>query len=175
MENAKRRKYLGIKPDPTDLQEKQKKRVMARAKSEKIRPGFLVDLGRSLASNGSESVWCLIVLQSFHYQVLPNQAGISMQIIPSLLTCEPAPPTIGNYILTIECLSKDSPDTIVEYAIQQIAKGVTLRVGYDRAYQSSAEYVVPLMLNATDSGDIKSTARAYDERTSENSRSRSKV
>jgi hypothetical protein len=146
MGDSKRRKDMGIKPDPADRQEQQKKRVMALAASEPIRQGFSPDLGRALAADGCDSADVKILVQSMHYQPLRRDAGVSMQVVPSMVACKPMPSRIGSYIFSIECLSKAPHAEIAEYITQQLTEGVTVRVGYDRAYQSSVEYVVPLIL-----------------------------
>ena len=148
MGDAKQRKHLGIKPD---LKGGRKKHVMKRAKSEPIRPGFLSDFGRDLASTGQDSMWCCMEISSMIYMPLSDQPGIAAQVVPSILSCRPSSDLtrhtiIADHILTIECLSKEPVSTLFEYIKQQLIEGVTLRVGYDRAYQGSDEYVVPLIL-----------------------------
>lgn len=147
MGDAKRRKHLGIEPEPIDPQERRKRRVMARAKSEPLRPRFLLDLGRALASDGCESIECTIPFANdAHYSSLANGIGIALQVIPSIICCSPSPSHFGKCILTIECLSKEPPSVLFEYIKQQLSEGVTLQVGYDRAYQGRSEYVVPLII-----------------------------
>jgi hypothetical protein len=151
MGDAKRRKDMGHKPDPTDPQKQQKKRVMARAASEPIRQGFSPDLGRALAADGRDSARVeLHAVQATHYQPLPHEAGICMQVVPSMLICKPMPTRIyEGYILSIECLSSAPDEEIAQYVKQRLAEGVDLLVGYDRAYESSVEYVVPLVMEYT--------------------------
>jgi hypothetical protein len=145
MGDAKRRK--GIEPENSVRPSSQKVRVMKLSKRETVREGFALDLGRAMAADGLDSCNIMAVAQDLHYQALPGQAGIAVQIVPSILSCDPLPsPIWDRYILTIECLSDAPHAAIAEYVTQQLADGASVQVGYDRAYQSEVEYVVPLIL-----------------------------
>ena len=158
MGDAKRRGRLEIVPNAADRKEHDRKKVVSRAKSEPTRPGFLDDFGRAVAANNHESIFCCINAdQTMVAHLLQNPQGVSIQLAPSVLSWSwgQSPSHARNTffnacVLTIECLSLAHPDTLISYAEQQLTKGVMLRVGYDRAYESSVEYVVPLMLEYPD-------------------------